>query len=259
VLYFMPPGSWKRNAQGESLPLVTDEIVTPFSWSADMLKGMGARAHWYGHPLKQVVAEAGPQIATGDSFTIAILPGSRVHEVRANMPLLARFAEKLGQGWTLEFAVAKSIGRAKLQQMWSKRYKGTCKVLFTEEDSVGVLSRARAAVVCSGTATLQAAMCRCPMVVIYKFNRLMEIEARLLRIVIKFISLPNIILNRKVVPELVQYDATPKRVALEVLKLLDDSPEREAQLKAFDDIDYLLGGDDAITRTAVLALQMLRS
>lgn len=257
VLYFMPPGSWRRTMQGESLPAITDEVVTPFSWSEEILRGVGANVHWYGHPLKQIVYQDDSPYTGPESFQIAVLPGSRMHEVRAHIPLLARFADKLGSAWTLEFVVARSIGRARLEEMWKSRYRGSARVLFSEIDPITILKRSRAAVVCSGTATLQAALCHCPMVVIYKFNKIMELEARLLRIRPKFISMPNIILNRKVVPELIQYEATPKKLALEVLQLLDDSSERAAQLREFDYIDDELGGEDAITRTARLALGMM--
>ncbi|RYG19321.1 hypothetical protein EON82_21605, partial [bacterium] len=57
VLYFVPPGSWRRHKQGKDLPAVTDAIVTPFSWSAEILERMGANVRWFGHPIKSLLGD----------------------------------------------------------------------------------------------------------------------------------------------------------------------------------------------------------
>jgi len=257
VLYFMPPGSWRRTMQGEGLAEVTDEVVTPFSWSSGMLHSVGVHAHWYGHPLKQILAEHTAPWEGEQSKTIAILPGSRLHEVQRNLKVIARAGEFINKGLAFEFAIAPSYDRNKLVELWHQYSRSDRKVIFTEDDTIGVLKRARAGIICSGTATLEAALCRCPMVVIYKFSLAMELEARALRIKPEFISLPNIICHRKVVPELIQRKAKPKTIALELLQLVEPGAFRDGQLNSFHQIDNDLGGSDAITRTASLALKLL--
>ena len=102
VMYFVPPGSWRRDRQGKDLPVLADRIVTPFSWSAEILKEMGADVRWFGHPIKSLVR--GGVSVPADELTLAVLPGSRPQELRNNLPILS---EALGD-WPhpLEFGLA---------------------------------------------------------------------------------------------------------------------------------------------------------
>ncbi|HVL38527.1 MAG TPA: hypothetical protein VM328_03955, partial [Fimbriimonadaceae bacterium] len=253
VLYFIPPGSWRRDRQGKDLPEVTDEIVTPFPWSAEMLQSMGASAHFFGHPIKQMMRQPEGPVERIQN-RIAVLSGSRRHEIKENLPVVAR---ALRGEEVAEFAVAPSTDLAWLQGLWARLAPHRSADLFTRADVAGVLRRSQAAIVCSGTATLEAALCRCPMVVIYRLTKLMEFEARLLKTRPRFVSLPNIVLEREVVPELIQADASPSNVRRELDLLLEDGPSRAAQLKSFEELDALLGPADAIARAAQLALSLL--
>lgn len=257
VLYFMPPGSWRRKIHGESLPGITDEIVTPFRWSCGLLNTMGASAHWYGHPLKQIMLEDTRPSEAETSTTIAVLPGSRHHEIKLNLPTIAQATERISRSLGLEIALAPSVDRNRFIEQWRRHTTGGHQVVFTSGDTRGVLKRARAAIVVSGTATLEAALLRCPMVVMYRLSKTMEMEARLLRLRPQFFALPNIVANRLVVPELIQREASPKHIAIRLLELVDDGPERHAQLEGFKEIDEELGPEDALTETAKLVLKML--
>lgn len=84
----------------------------------------------------------------------------------------------------------------------------------------------------------------------------MELEYRIRRPKFDYISLPNILLQRPVVPELIQWDATPERIAENLLPLLSDTVARQAQLNAMDELEAMLGPSDAITRTAELIREM---
>lgn len=251
VLYFIPPGSWRKDRQGADLPKITDAIVTPFSWSADILNGMGAKAYWFGHPVRALAAEPPP---LGDRDGIAILPGSRHHEITHNLPVIAQAAKD----WpTSEFAVAVTLDPDELRREWI-RLSGRPNDRFTTDDVYGVLSRARTAVVCSGTATLQAVVAGTPMVVMYRLGRWAEVEARLLGFKrrVKYISLPNIFLDRTLVPELIQHDANPEAIRDWVARL-ESGPERTAQIAGFAAITEMLGPPDAIRRTGDLLVEWL--
>ncbi|MEZ0327395.1 MAG: phosphopantetheine-binding protein [Fimbriimonas sp.] len=255
VLYFVPPGSWRRDRQGPDLPHVTDAIVTPFEWSAEILKSMGANAHWFGHPIKQLLERVGGRGARSEAV-IAVLPGSREHEIELNLPLISETFRKLSKDLRAEFALAPSVDSKSFKTKW-ETLSGRTGDAFTAGQTSQVLNRAKAAIVCSGTATLEAALCRCPMVVVYKLSKGMELEAKLLRIKRpKYIALPNILMDAPVVPELVQQDATPQNVATQLEKLLKDS---SLQLREFEKLDELLGPSDAITQAAILACEMLKS
>lgn len=253
VLYFVPPGSWRRDRQGGDLPQLTDAISTPFEWSAELLRNMGANAHWFGHPIKQLLRDAEKPTAPTDR--IGVLPGSRTHELSENLPVIAAALKDAPE--TVEFALAPSVNRDEFQARWRALAPTRTGDVFTSADTSAVLRRARAAIVCSGTATLEAALTRCPMVVMYRVSRVMEIEAKIVGFKRpEFISLPNILLQRRAVPELIQEAATPEALRTNLRALMGDSSERAAQLAEFGELDCLLGPDDAITQTAVLALNV---
>ena len=253
VLYFAPPSSWRRDKQGRDLPTITDAVATPFSWSSDLLNAAGAHAHWFGHPIKQLLKDRQVGRAPSTSDRIAVLPGSRSHEIKENLPLLAATMKE-----PVEFALAPSVDLAKFKADWAKLAPGRAHDQFTQGDVYAVLTRCHAAVVCSGTATLEAALSRCPMVVIYKLPKIAEVEAKLVRFKMpEFISLPNILLQRRIVPELVQTEATPENLRRELDRVLKDPAVKAAQLEGFEALEELLGPSDAITKSAQLALDML--
>lgn len=256
TLYFMPPSSWSREQQGRDLPKVADAVVTPFPWSKEILCKIGANAHFFGHPLKQLIASAAEQ-ERGE--TIAVLPGSRRAEIERNLPLIAKtMADPRLRSHQLEFALAPTVDRIKVESQWKLMAPGR-QDLFSRGDTYGVLGRAKAAIVCSGTATLEAALMRCPMVVIYVVTEAMAREGKLIRFKPpKFIALPNVILDRRVVPEFAGLEVDPLAVASELLPLLADGPGGATQLKDFEEIDALLGPSDAITQTADFVLGMIR-
>lgn len=258
VLYFVPPGSWRRQKQGKDLPQITHEIVTPFEWSAEMLNKMGAKAHWFGHPIKQLLQRSQARQADhGERKTIAVLPGSRIHEVEHHLPLIAKVVGDHIDG-QLEFALAPALNVEEVKQVWNRLLPGR-NDLFTVADTSGVLQRAKAGIVCSGTATLEAALCHCPMVVVYILSPAMIREAKLLRIRRpRFVSLPNIILDREVVPEYAGVEfVDPVEVRAGLQAILAGGDALDIQMKAFEELDTLLGPDDAITKTAELALRMM--
>ena len=248
VFYFVPPGSWRKHKQGSDLASVTDAIATPFSWSAEILTQMGANARWFGHPLKELVVGSGVDLAAPRS-TIAILPGSRGHEVQRVLPVLKAATESRPE--PVEAALASSVSAEAVSRLWPVGLR------LTPNDTYGVLGRACAALICSGTATLEAALCRTPCVVVYRGSKSMEIEYRIRKPKFDFISLPNILLGRAVLPELIQWDATPERIRGELDRLLDEGAARQAQLAAFEELDALLGPADALSQAARWALEFV--
>lgn len=249
VLYFSPPGSWRRDKQGADLPQVADEIVTPFPWSAEILRRMGASVHWFGHPLKQMVAESGSP--EGPRSGIAVLPGSRLHEVENNVPVVAKALE--GFAGRIRLSCAPNVSAPELLALWGRH---SPLVATAEPDLYPLLKSAEAAIVCSGTATLESALCGCPTVVVYRGGKAMELEYRIRRPKFDFISLPNILLGRMLLPELIQWDASPAAIREAVTALLPDGLARRDQLAGFDELGSLLGPADALDQTARLIREM---
>ncbi len=250
VLYFSPPGSWRRDKQGADLPAVTDAIVTPFPWSRDLLRAAGADAHFFGHPLQAMVARVpDPPERTG----VAVLPGSREHEVLRNLEVILPAVQRTGG--PVHFAVAPTLDGTALLEAWHRAGGPPAQAY---DGAAPALKAARAAVVCSGTATLEAALCGCPTVVVYRGSKLMELEFRLRKPRFEYVSLPNILLRRPLVPELLQWEATSDRIEAELSPLLVDGSEREAQLAGFRELALDLGGPECFRQTADLARRLTR-
>ncbi|MBN9503554.1 MAG: hypothetical protein BGO01_19560 [Armatimonadetes bacterium 55-13] len=256
VLYFVPPGSWRRDRQGKDIPIISDAVVTPFPWSADTLTKMGADAYWFGHPIKQLIAEN--QSGEQERKTIAVLPGSRQHELEMNLPLIAASVQGITTD-PLEFGLAPSLDVQEFRKEWNRLAPGRSDI-FTVGDTYGVLKRAKVGIICSGTATLEAALCRCPMIVVYQISKAMQREVKLLRMKRpQFIALPNIILNRMSVPELAEAEGvTKEQVQKALAELLNNDAVRRQQLADFDELDTLLGPANAISKTAALAINLFK-
>jgi lipid-A-disaccharide synthase len=252
VLYYMPPGSWRKDRQGRDLPAVSDAIATPFEWSARLLTDAGANAEWVGHPLLDAVpvGKTGPREAL-----IVVLPGSRDHEVRANLPAIAKACALLGPDWSFAAALTPHVPAQWVRALWSSHCRAPLETRVGE--NAELLGRARAAIICSGTATLEAVVARCPLVVVYGGDLLMRVEYGIRRPQFDFIALPSILVGRKVCEELLQDARSPERIASELQALLEEGPPRQAQLAAFEEVAARLGSPGATARTADLAMRVL--
>ncbi len=253
VLYFIPPGSWRRDKQGKDLPAITTKIVTPFPWSAEILNGMGADAHFFGHPVLQMIERGGVE-PTRDPEEIAVLPGSRHHEIINNLPAIAAAVRSLNVK-RLAFAVASTIEPSELKALWESNGGAGLEARF-DRDRYQVMRAAHAGIVCSGTATLEAAMCGLPHVVVYRGSKAMEYEYRIRRPKFEYISLPNLILQQPILAELIQWDASPERIAHELEKVWRPGEERQRQLDAFAHLRSDLGPTDCLAKTAELIRSM---
>ncbi|MEP0765475.1 MAG: hypothetical protein HRF45_02885 [Fimbriimonadia bacterium] len=255
VLYYMPPGSWRKDRQGADLPAIADVIATPFEWSARLLQEAGARAEFVGHPLRDL---APAHTDAPRKPVLALLPGSRDHEVRANLPVMASACEHLARqvpDLYFEVAPALTVRPEAIRKAWSAVTR--LPLTLAQHGPIELLSRARAAIVCSGSATLEAAVCHCPIVVMYRGDWLMHLEWRLRKPRFDFVALPSIVLGRKLCPELLQAQAAPERIVQECIRLLNDGPARQAQLDGFEEVVARLGPPGATERTAEIALSLL--
>ncbi|MCX7992127.1 MAG: lipid-A-disaccharide synthase [Fimbriimonadales bacterium] len=251
VLYYIPPGSWRRDRQGADLPRCADWIITPFAWSAEQLQAMGARAYWTPHPLLRLARPSETKEVFCERLgldpyrpIIALLPGSRRHEVRALTPLYARVADSvctLMPEAQFVISVAPHLNPDWIHTLWSD---GSRQWIPTETRSVwNLLAHADAGVICSGTATLEAALLGTPMLIVYRGDWLMNLEYKLRRkrLNLRWIGLPNLILQRDVCPEFIQEAASPESLTRAFIPLLRDESARRAQLQAFAEIRQVLG------------------
>ncbi|HLO97695.1 MAG TPA: hypothetical protein VK171_03780 [Fimbriimonas sp.] len=249
VIYFVPPGSWRRDLQGADLPGLTDQIVTPFPWSYEILKANGANVHFFGHPLKQIHRSA--ILSDASRANLAVLPGSRRSELEQLLPL---FSEVLVD----EPAFAKlPVPRTFTQYVRDHWNRPGDEVVDGSQTGavIKTLRDAEHAIVCSGTATLEAALAQTPMVVCYRVSKMVEIESKIIGFKRpQFYSQPNILLQRQVVPELIQDTLSVDSLRSKLAEIRTEK-EMAHQRLGFEEISELLGADDCITRTAELILE----
>lgn len=189
-----------------------------------------------------------------DKPVIAILAGSRLQEIKDNLPVMLKAAEPYADSYQLVLAGAPAIS-----DEYYHKYIGNARVTLVHQQTYPLLRHAQAALVTSGTATLETAMFRVPQVVCYK-----TLAPHLVRwafrhiMTCRYISLVNLIADREVVQELFAERFTVGNIRTELARLLPaDSQDRAAMLDAYDDIHRLLGTEIAPDNAARLMVGML--
>ena len=264
VVYFIPPQiwawrGWRVRAMRRRLALVL--AVFPFELA--FYRRARVPVEYVGHPLIDALATAPTRGAARtrlglapDAQVIGLLPGSRRGEVERLLPIMrdamAHIAARRG---TTRFvlALAPTIDSALVARHLDAR-----SITVVRDDVHDVIRACDVVLATSGTVTLEAAILGAPMVVCYRVSPLSALMIRSL-IRVPWMSLPNLVLGRPVVPELFQEDATGARVAAEALRLLDDAGARDAQRLAFCELAGGLGEPGVGARAARLVLAATRA
>jgi lipid-A-disaccharide synthase len=191
-----------------------------------------------------------------DQPLVAVLPGSRTTELRQHLPVLQEACLRIHRDTPTQFVVAAAPGSdaAALREGWAPEL--TLRVV--EGQTYDALSAAAAAIVSSGTATIEAALLDVPMVVVYRVTPLTALLAKPL-VRTPFFSMVNLIAERRVVPELIQNDFTPDRVSGEVLRLLREPAARDALRAGLAEVRQRLGPPGAIERAAEAIIELVGS
>lgn len=268
--WIMPPGSWRRDAgkpRLQRLAAAADLFLTPFPWNATNLRSVGARAERIGHPALDLGASgAAPEAARAlrprTGRLIALLPGSRAHEVDILAPKMAEVARR----WPFEddrFVIprAPAIPKEALQRAIGGT-KSPPNALLMDSSAASVLAAADLAVACSGTVTLEAAIAGVPTVVVYDGPPVMRLEWRLRRrwLNIENIALPNVIAGKRVMPELLAEESSVENVSRELMRLASDDDRRAVMRRAMDAVREHLGppgGLEAAARHVLWAAHIL--
>ncbi len=182
---------------------------------------------------------------------IAILPGSRKQEVKRKLPVMIKALElDCFQDCQFIVACAPSLDDNEFEAFKVKN------VRFIKGDTYGVLSNAQAALVTSGTATLETALFKVPQVVCYKSSYISYFIARQL-VKIKFISLVNLIMNKEVVKELIQSECNHEKISEELKKIVFDGNKRKLILNDYNSLVQILGGHGASKKVAQTLLKTI--
>jgi len=262
VIFFVSPQVWAW--KGHRLPRIrrdVDRMLVIFPFEEAWYRARGVSATFVGHPLAELPL---PSISREDfaqenglnpgKYWIGLLPGSRAREVALNLPAMLGAAALLGAEYEYILPLAPTLTFA--QQTTIRNQLGSSPVTITR-DARATLHHARASVVASGTATVEAALIGNPFIVVYRLSRASYAVARRF-VKVPHVAMANLIAGRRIVPELIQDMFTPENVAAALRPLIESTPERATmQLSLAEIRQSLQQGESAIQQVAEHVLRLL--
>jgi len=264
VFYYISPKVWAwRKGRIKTIRQTVDHMALIFPFEEEIYRKAGVQATFVGHPLLDEIElrKKTDEIKNefnleADKTTVALLPGSREGEVHRILPVMVQAAKNLTERFpVIQFVlpVAHTLPRGMIQDIISQ---GGIAVHLVDGRTHEVLSVSDVAIVASGTASLETALLVKPMVIVYKVSPLTYFLGKMV-VRIKHAGLPNIIAGRTIVPELIQKDFTPQRVADEIMLILKNQHVWDRMIRDLMEVKNRLGESGASRRTARLACSML--
>ena len=258
--YYISPKIWAwKGYRIKSMRKYVDELFSILPFEVDWFAQRNYTIHYVGNPCVDAVQQYRDSSPTPPAFpvgkpVIALLAGSRRTEISRNLPLMIQAVADLTD-YSIVLAAAPGI-----EDSFYSRWTDGTGIMTVRNSTYSVLANAHAALVTSGTATLETALFRVPQVVCYRMpvgGAVRIIRKAVLKI--PFISLVNLIDSSSLVPELVADDMNVQCIRQHLLPLLADTPERRAQLEGYERIIATLGPAGASTNAAAQMVSMLRS
>ena len=262
VVSYIAPSAWAwHKSRAKKVAKIVDKVACIFPFEYDVYKEAGAPVEFVGHPLVDIVK---PKMSQEEAMAFAgkeegkklilLMPGSRLMEIEKMLPTLLEAAKLIKKQLPEVSFVMPRAGTIPISLLEEKIKASGLEVKITEGNNYDLFSVADLALATSGTVTLEAALCGLGSVIVYKTNPVTYFIAKLV-VNIPHIGLPNIVAAKSVLPELIQNDFTPAKVAQEALALLES--ERNAKMK--EDLAYVkerLGKPGAVGRVAELVLKI---
>ena len=257
AVHFVSPSIWAwRGKRIEKIRRATDLVLCIFPFEPAIYAKQGINAAYVGHPLADVIprdvprAESRAALKLNDSDTVvALLPGSRRAEIQYIAPRLIQAAVKMSQERPgLRFVLPVVPGLRHVVEPFRKQYAAGLDLTLLDGQSHEALAACDVTLVASGTATLEAALFKRPMVITYVMHALNWQMMKRMNYQ-PWVGLPNILLGDFAVPELLQGDATPERLAHAALAWLDDPRRCEVLRARFDALHDELRRNTALAAT----------
>ena len=257
VIYYISPQvwAWKEN-RVNSMKQCIDKMLVILPFEKEYFKNKwNWEVEYVGHPLVEVIERhkaQGTSRELSDKPIIALLPGSRKQEILKKLPVMLEVSKSFP---TYQFIVAKAPGTDEL--FYNELLKNYSNVSFVTDKTYDLLMQSKAALVTSGTATLETALFAVPEVVCYKGSYLSyQIGKRLVNV--KYISLVNLIMDKLVVNELIQENLTIKNLKVELESLLHNETRKEQLKKDYAALKQILSkGGNASAKAAASIHQFL--
>jgi lipid-A-disaccharide synthase len=261
TIHFVCPSIWAwRGGRAKKMAASCDHVLCLFPFEPELLKAAGVAASYVGHPLADTIPLEPPRSAaraalglSDADLVVALLPGSRRAEIRHIAPPFLEAAALLHAARpALRFVLPMAPGLAPLIEPLLARHASGVPVQLFEGRSHEALAACDVTLIASGTATLEAALFKRPMVIGYALHPLSWQIMKRMRYQ-PWVGLPNILLREFVVPELLQHDCRARPLADAVLAWLDDGVRREALARRFDELHHQLRRDTARTASEAIA------
>lgn len=257
VFYYIPPKVWAwKQWRAKTILKICTKIFTIFPFESDFYSRVArpreGQIVYAGNPSVEETDRELSTALTHEEFLlkyrlrsnrplVALLPGSRKGEIRANLQVMLETMDRFTQYKAI------ILGAPGIDDELYAELTGGREIPVLREEAAHVFPHCRGALVTSGTATLEAALCNTPQVAFYRSNgskTAYKIMEKVLKV--KFVTLPNLIADREIIPELLLHNCTAERASEELSKLLRlDSPAREAQLEGFKEVRRILGPKNA--------------
>jgi lipid-A-disaccharide synthase len=232
TVYYVAPQFWAwRQGRVRLIREYIDKALVIFPFEEKFYRDRGVDATFVGHPLAELPH---PSIERGDYAAqfqleaakpwITLMPGSRVKEVRMNLPTILESGAQLGTAYEFLLPVAPTLDRGFLSNLIGQQQ------ITLVPDTLPALWHSRAGIVASGTATVEAAMMNTPFVMVYRVSPLTYLLGKP-RVKVPRFAMVNLIAGEEVVPELVQHDFTAEKVVSRLKEILPDGPPRDRMLK----------------------------
>lgn len=272
VLYFVSPQLWAwKKYRIRKVQQYVDRMLVIFPFEVDFYRSHGVQADFVGHPLAELPL---PAISRQDfaaqhhldpaKFWIGILPGSRGKEIRLNLPEMVAAAAKLGPAHQYVFPLAPSLTqnqRGHIREILATLCAAQTNPprITVVDDARATLHHARASIVASGTATVEAALIGNPFVVVYRVSPVSYAIAK--RVVdVPHVAMANLIADTRMVPELIQHDFTAAAIVSQVEPLLHNEQLRQTMQAQMAQVRHTLtpppgGAIQSVAQTAIQLLQ----
>ena len=259
VYYYISPKVWAWNKKRiPKMAQVIDRLMVIFPFEVDVFRDTDLQVDFVGNPL---VAQIDEFLSTDvqplpwqSDRLIALLPGSRRQEIERILPTMLSAAKKLeAQFPDVSFMIATPNGRIEkmVNEQITQRPEKPARLDVVCGNARELMRQAEAAMVTSGTATLETALIGTPHILVYKTSAFTYWFAKTV-VKIAHIGLVNIVADRTICPELIQQDASPEALAEKTARLLADTPERRTMLEGYAEVRGLLGTKKAAENVAAI-------
>jgi len=269
VVYYVAPQFWAwRQGRVKLLRKYVNKALVIFPFEEKFYRDRGVNATFVGHPLADLPAPpisreayAAAHQLDAAKLWITLMPGSRRKEVRMNLPTILEAADRLGGGYEFLLPVARTLDAGFLRELigappTETRQAAPLRKIHLVPETLPALFHSRAAIVASGTATVEAAIMGTPFVMVYRVSPLTYALGKP-RVKVPFFAMVNLIAEEEVVPELVQHKFTAENIVTELNTIIPDGEPRARMIERLAAVKARLRGSSSGAHPSETAAEII--